>query len=201
MFKRTRGTRLWATITLTCLVLPFFTSCNQDKSVTLVLSGKAFFPLELSGPLGAVPVSNASFSVLNLDGGTNTNPVAFGVTDGDGNFAATISAANAVAVVVQSPPPGGALGSVRISGLIDSRNGSVSKNFDGITDVACEAGVTAIVDGSVAAFRMDENRIAILETAAIQVIAELGVDYTDKASVSAAAQRVREITNNGEFLP
>ena len=200
MFRCRGGKQLWLLVSLVFFVVPLLASCNSDKSVTVVLSGKATFPSEVSGPLGAVPVSNASFSVLNLDGGT-PNPVAFGATDSGGNFAATVSAANVVAIVIQSPPPGGALGSVRVSGLIDSRNGSVAKNFDGVTDIACEAGVTSIVDGSVAAFRMDESRIAILEAAATQVIAELGVDYTDKESVSAAARRLREITNNGETLP
>jgi hypothetical protein len=157
---------------------------------TVQISGKAVLPDGVIG--GGGPVANQPFQVLDLERVPDEFEVATGNTDADGNYTVQIGQTKAVAVVVN--------GIVRVSGLTVAESGA-TKDFDAVTDVACEAGVTAIVEGAVQIEDFGAEEIAILETAAAEVIAEGGVDFNDPASVTAAAVKVRERTNDGRQLP
>ncbi len=169
--------------------------CSGDDVFFVDLTGRAVFPPEFSGGLGATRgVSDSPFVVLDLARIAPDNVVSSGTTDAEGNYATTIPVTFSAAVVI--------LGEIRVSGLLDTREGSVSKNFDGITDVACQAGVTAINDGSITAFELDDGRIANLEAGAAVVLQQMTVDFTDAdGSRTAAANKVREITLDGAQSP
>lgn len=169
--------------------------CSGDEFSTVILSGQATFPPEFTGRLGeVVPVSNTPFQVIDLARASNANLVATGATDPSGNYAITVPVTTSVAVVV--------LGEVRVSGLIDPRRGSVSKSFDGITDIACQAGVTALTEGAIDSTQLDEERISNLELAASVVAGQMTVDFSDAdGSRTAAAAKVREITEDGDHPP
>lgn len=149
------------------------------------LTGKATYPDGLASDSG--PADTARVQVLDLERNT-ADVIAEGETDAEGNYTVVVPPTKAVAVVVA--------GTVRVSGLINAESGA-SKDFDGITDVACEAGVSAVVEGAINGADLSAERIANLEAAAALVVAEGGVNYDDPASVSAAAARVRMLTNDG----
>jgi len=182
------------------LIFTFFlvlalAGCNGDKVTLTTLSGNATYPPEFRGSLGAVePVANEEVNVLDLSRGPSADPVAIAATDSNGNYLVSIPSTSAVAVIV--------LGDVRVSGLIDTRNGSVGKSFNGITDVACQAGVTAIGEGTINAADLTAERIQVLEQTAAIVITQINVDYTDAdGSLTAAANRVRVLSDDGDHLP
>ena len=168
--------------------------CASDDPRLVSLSGRAVFPTEFRTTLGEItPVSNAPVQVLDL-ARTPPEEVATGITDAEGNYQVAVDPTPSVAVIV--------LGEIRVSGLIDASQGNVQKDFDGVTDVACEAGLTAILDGSITAQELNQGRIDILETAARQVINEGPIDFTNAdGSRGAAAVKVREITGDGIRLP
>ena len=140
------------------------------------------------------PAANKEVRVLDLTRGANGDPVAISATDSTGAYAVSIPITPSAAVIV--------LGDVRVSGLVDTRKGSVTKSFDGVTDIACQSGVTAIGDGSINASDLTEQRIAILEQTAAIVKTQINVDYTDSdKSLTAAANRVRELSDDGDHLP
>jgi len=185
--------RLLTGIALTATLL--FAGCHGDDFSSVDLTGQATFPPQFRTALGElVPVANSLFQVIDLSRGPNDNVVGVGVTDANGNYAVTVPATFSAAVVV--------LGDVRVSGLVDPRKGSVSKDFSGVTDLACEAGVTAVFDGSINAFDMNGGRIAVLEQTAAQVAAVTAIDYTDSdGSRTAAVQLIRQLTDDGAHLP
>jgi len=177
------------------VVLLVFAGCDGDKATLISLNGTAVFPPEFRGALGAlVPVSNAPVNVIDLQRGPASDPVAIAATDDKGAYAVNIPLTPSAAVLV--------LGAVRVSGLVDTRNGSVAKNFDGVTDVACQAGVTAVTEGALNASDLTKERIRILERTAQVVVAESHIDFTDAdGSRTAAAARVRALSNDGDHLP
>jgi len=179
----------------TSLLLLALASCDGDKVTLVTLTGKATYPVEFRGALGAVePVANKEVRVLELARGPAADPVAISATDSAGNFAVSIPPTPSAAVIV--------LGDVRVSGLIDTRNGSVNKDFNGVTDVACQAGVTAIGDGSINATDLTAERIQILEQTAAIVVKQINIDHTDAdGSLTAAANKVRELSDDGDHLP
>ena len=160
------------------------------------VSGQAFYPLEVS--TARVAVANTSYQILDLEKSFATQTVADDFTDANGNFSVVITQSKLVVVIVS--------GVVRVSGLIvadpgAAKDGDVGKTLDGVTDVACEAGVTAITDGSLEADDFDNERVANLEAGAALVEATNSVNFYDPASVTAAAALVRQITDDGDHLP
>lgn len=165
---------------------------NQSK-----VFGQAFLPPTVAP--ANTPAANAAFQVLDFQRNAAGDQVATGTTGADGSFDVTVNQSKVLAVIVN--------GQVRVSGLVAAADDNqkslleLQKNFNGITDVACEAGVTAIGDGAVSAEDFDVTRIRNLEDGANVVIAQGNVDFTDPASVSAAARQVRVLTGNGEQPP
>ncbi len=171
---------------------------NDDNSTEARLQGTANLPPQVS-PQSA-PVINTDFKVIDLEKPVEAQQVATGVTDGQGKYDVTVQQSKIVAVIVN--------GEVRVSGLISAdpetaNKGfiSIGKNFNGITDVACEAGVTAIRSGAVSANDFKASRIANLEAGALVVVNSTTVNYRDPASVTAAAALVRSLTQDGAIPP
>jgi len=85
---------------------------------------------------------------------------------------------------------------VRVSGLIPAEHNNEDKSLNGQTDIACEAGVQAVIDGDIVGNELDAQRIENLEAAAARFVAT--TDFTDPLSVTASANQVRVLTDNGE---
>lgn len=187
--------KLFAAVLVSILAAVSLSACKGDVVTSIFLTGQATFPPESALSLGEVtPVANTPFQVLDLARASGDELVAAGTTDASGNYAVTIAPSPVVAVVV--------LGEVRVSGLIDARNGDSQKSFNGITDIACEAGVGAIAAGLVDVPDMTSARIANLEAGAAKVLQEQEIDFSDlEGSVVPAAQRVLELTSNGANPP
>lgn len=163
---------------------------TPSGSGTIVLLGKAVFPPQVGG--GAV--QNAPFIVLDLD----NNRTAFsGSTDAGGTYSSAAAVSNAVAVIVSGTTAAGK--SVRVSGLLNPAQQGRQKDFNGTTDIACQAGVTAIGAGAIRGADLGATRIQNLELAAAQVVGQ--VDFLDKASIAQAANQVRQLTNDGAKPP
>lgn len=188
--------RLWAVVLLGLISAAAVSGCQSDTLTTVVLSGRGVYPPEVaSGALGEQePVANAVFQVLDLTLPADNNIVSVGVTDIDGVYFTRINATPAVAVVM--------LGVVRVSGLIDSTVTAVTKDFNGVTDIACEAGVTAIYEGAILSFDLDQQRIANLEAGAAVALQQIDVDFTDEdGSRTAAVLLTRQLTDDGAHPP
>ncbi len=191
--------RVYLTCFLLCSVM-FLAGCDQHNDPNtgdnlVNLRGQAFFPVQLT--TNKVAVANSPFQVLDFQKAANRQVVADGVTGADGSYDVVITQSKIVAVIVS--------GAVRVSGLIsadasdEEKAGLLGKDFDGVTDVACEAGVTAILDGAVSPDAFDDERIANLEAGAAAIDGTF--DHADPAAVSAAALQVRALTDNGDHLP
>ena len=144
---------------------------------------------------GGGVAANQGFAVNDLAAIAGP-PLATGTTDADGAYEATIEGNRNIFVVINGARDQG--NGVRVSGLMEPDEQS-AKDFNGVTDIACEAGVTAVAEGALDAEDLDLERIANLEAGAATVAA--GVDFTNPASVSAAAAEVRVITNDGANPP
>jgi hypothetical protein len=197
---RKNGKRiLFIGVALAALCL--FAACDSENGGSTddglaVVSGRAFFPEQVAA--GKVAVANAPFQILDFERAAGNELVASGVTDETGAYAAQITQSKIIAVIVS--------GAVRVSGLISPTPDSqkelnLSKDFNENTDVACEAGVTAIQDGSVSPNDFDDQRIANLEAGAEVVTATTQINHFDPASVTAAAALVRQITDDGDHGP
>jgi len=164
--------------------------CNSSSPtltrVSGTLSGRATLPPSAGGGVAA----NAPFIVIDLQ--QNGAQIGSGLTDKGGNYAATVGFSTSVAVIVTASVSGT---SVRVSGIIRPNQLGFAKNFDGGTDIACEAGVTAVLTGVISGEQLDTTRIGNLETTAARFVA--ATNFLSGASVSAAAARVRQLTNDG----
>ncbi len=186
----------YRTITALFLTLLLFAGCDGSSggNDSILLEGTALLPPGIGESEAA---REAPFEVWDLRKPQAQRVIAEGITDGEGRYSVRISRALAVAVVV--------FADVRVSGLIDTSEETApdsalfSKTFEMKTDLACEAGVTALDEEALDVRALNALRIANLEKAAEIVLAEGGVDFTNPASVSAAALRVREISGDGEL--
>jgi hypothetical protein len=162
---------------------------------TVLLAGQAFLPPGVGGSSAdrLVVAANAPVSVIDLSRPQATQVVATGTTDQEGRYSATVQSTSSAAVIVNS--------TVRVSGLLNPDEELVEKDFNGITDIACEAGVTAVRSGAITADQLDEDRISNLERAAEIYVENNPIDYSDRAAVSAAAVAVREATADGAVAP
>lgn len=174
---------------------------GSTGDATIELVGNAFFPGQVFASKTAV--ANSPFIVVDFVKAADKQTVASGVTDSAGAYDVVITQSKVIAVIVSGQPSSST--TVRVSGLISAdpsdieKSGLIGKDFDGITDVACEAGVTAIVQGAVLGQDFSSERIANLEAAAALV--EPDVNHFDPASVTAGAARVRALTDDGAHPP
>lgn len=141
------------------------------------------------------PQPNREFQVIDLSTDEG-NPKLTGVSDENGAF--EFDAGNIKELIVlfaaQSSEP-------RSSGLVNVDDDVVMKELKDVTDIACQAGASAVGDGSIEAAAVTRERIENLEAAAAQVLAEGNVDFSDSDSVTAAANEVRSRTNDGANPP
>jgi len=159
---------------------------GAGSSNRVTVSGPATFPARNGG--GAV--SDAGFVIVDPD--QPNDPIVSGVTTADGRFFGVIRKLPSVAVLISGTTGGNA---IRVSGLIPAESNDNGKGLDGHTDIACEAGVAAVTDGSITGDDLDPLRIQHLEDAAAGLVAN--VDFTNPASVTAAANQVRALTDDG----
>ena len=144
-------------------------------------------------PLGRAPVALVDFADGEVGRIARTTDV--GTTDDNGNFAVDIPAQTVAIIIVRGQTDQGA---VRIAGLVNPNEENVTKNFDGITDIACESALSAINDGTVTPDQVTPDRVKNLEDASAQYLqVNPNVNFFDAAQVSAAARVVREVTNVG----
>jgi hypothetical protein len=161
-------------------------SNGNGGSNKVTVAGDAVFPQANGG----AAVANAPFVIIDPD--RPNDPLSADVSTASGRFFGVIRKTVSVAVILT-----GAVGSdsIRVSGLIPAESNNTDKGLNGQTDIACEAGVQAVIDGDITGEELDAQRIAILEAAAAQFVDD--TDFTDPASVTAAANQVRAITDNG----
>ena len=141
-------------------------------------------------PLGDAPVFVRDFVDTNIARVTEV-----GRTDANGNYAVDLAAGGG-AVIVKGEINGQP---IRISGLVRQGSENEFKLLDITTDVACESYFNALDAGLLTPDDLTPERISNLEQAAAMV--SPGVDPFNPASVTAAAQQVSEMTNNGANPP
>jgi hypothetical protein len=159
---------------------------GAGSSNRVTVSGPANFPLANGGG----PVANSDFIIV--DPRRPTDPLTSAVSTVDGRYFGVIRKTLSVAVVLSGSTGGS---DIRVSGLIPALDNDNGKQLDGHTDIACEAGLTAVTDGSIPASDLGPDRIANLEDAATRFVAT--TDFTKPASVTAAAVQVRALTDDG----
>ncbi len=163
--------------------------CGNDgagSSNKVTVSGDATFPVANGGG----PVAAAPFVIIDPD--RPNDPLTSDVSTSVGHFFGIIRKTVSVAVILTGTVQGK---SIRVSGLLDATSNNTTKQLDGQTDIACEAGVQAVIDGDIEGNDLDQERIDNLEDAAARFVAT--TDFTDPASVTAAAAQVRALTNDG----
>ena len=163
--------------------------CGNDgagSSNKVSVSGNANYP----GSLGGGPVTDAEFIIFEPD--EPNDPQQRAVTTADGRYYGIVRKTASVAVLINGSVNGQ---DVRVSGLIPSESNNDTKTLNGQTDIACEAGVQAVLDGDLAAEDLGPQHIANLENAAARFVAT--TDFTNPVSVTAAANQVRALTDDG----
>ncbi len=170
---------------LSVLVLAFMAG-GCDSSDPVAIGGRAVYP----DSIGNGPVADSPVLVLELDD-IVAGPYDAGITDGNGNYRVVVDAAGSIAIVVLGTVQGV---TVRISGLVTT-GADAQKDFNGVTDIACQAATLAVSDGSITASQVDDMRIMNLEEAAAEVAGT--TDFLNPDSVKQSAEAVRNATNDG----
>lgn len=159
---------------------------GNGSSNRVNVAGDAVFPVANGGQ----PVSNSPFIIIDPE--RTDEPLASDVSTGTGRFFGIIRKSTSVAVILSGVAQGNA---IRVSGLLTAQSNNTNKQLNGQTDIACEAGVSAVSDGSISGNDLDSERIQNLEDAATRFVPT--TDFTDSASVTASALQVRALTDNG----
>src|SRR5262245_50684624 len=123
-------------VLVACLLA--WASCSSG-SRSDTLNGTATFPEQVGGG----PVANTSFTVRDLNQ-AGAPVVASGSSATDGSWSIPQAKGLNVAVIFQGRTSGG---TVRVSGLTRPNETGFSKNLTGATDIACEAGLSAVLQG------------------------------------------------------
>jgi len=159
---------------------------GAGSSNRVTVSGAANFPPRNGGG----EVAGAPFVIVDPD--HPNDAMASDVTTATGRYFGVIRKTPSVAVIINGKAGGD---DIRVSGLIPAENNDNGKQLDGHTDIACEAGVSAVTDGSITGDDLDPTRIQNLEDAAVRFVPD--TDFTNPASVTAAANQVRALTDDG----
>lgn len=163
--------------------------CGNDgagSSNRVNVGGNASFPVVNGGQA----IADSPFVILDPD--RPSDPLTSDVTTSEGRFFGIVRKTVSVAVIVTGIVNGD---TIRVAGLLAASSNNVDKQLDGQTDIACEAGLNAVIDGSIAGEDLGPNRIANLEAAALRFV--VTTDFTDPAAVTAAANQVRALTDDG----
>lgn len=162
------------------------------------VTGQAFRPVSTvvdpaPVPLGRALVTVIQFSDDSPDPATSRISITdVGMTDDNGRFDVTIPAQPIAAILVNGSVDGV---SYRSAGLIPVRTRAIQKDFNAVTDIACESLTTALMQGRVDPNNVSQETINILENAATREVPN--TDFTNPDSVTAAATRVAQATNDG----
>lgn len=159
---------------------------GAGSSNKVSVAGQANYP----GSLGGGPVANSQFIIFEPD--QPNDPQQNAVTTDTGRYYGIIRKTTSIAVLINGNVNGKA---VRVSGLIPAEENSETKTLDGQTDIACEAGVQAVLDGDLEPNELGPDHIANLENAAARFVPT--TDFTNPASVTASANQVRALTDDG----
>ncbi len=179
------GVRRSATAgSLVVLCLLVTLGCGGGSSTqSNTLHGTATFP-EL---VGGGPVANSRFVVLDLNQ-SGAPVVAQGVSDAFGNWSVQEAKGLTLAVVFQASDN---IQRVRVSGLSKPNETGSEKQLTGQTDIASEAGVSAVQQSLIAGSQVNKNLILRLEAAAERFMNT--INFRDPAAVTAAALEVRRL--------
>ena len=176
-------------------------SCSGSSSIFDGIAnvvGQALAPIGDVIDANPIPLGEAVVTLLDFADETVARTARVqevGRTDADGNYSVEIEAQSVAAIIIDGQTDSGP---VRISGLVNPDRSSISKVLNPGTDIACEAGISAINDGTITPDMLDESRVANLEDAAEDFLdANPNINFYDPAAVSAAAQAVRSATDNG----
>ncbi len=181
-----RGVRVLGAVLALAVVVGGCGNDGSGSSNRVNIGGNANFPVANGGQA----VTESPFIIIDPD--RPNDPLTSDVTTDVGRFFGIVRKTVSVAVIVTGIVNGE---TIRVSGLLAASSNNVDKQLDGQTDIACEAGVSAVIDGSIRGEDLGPNRIANLEAAAQRFVAT--TDFTDPASVTAAANQVRALTNDG----
>jgi hypothetical protein len=155
-------------------------SCGKSNGPD-TLNGTATFPEQVGGG----PVGNTPYSVLDLNQ-KGAPLVAQGASSSDGSWFVPGAKGASLAVIFEGQSP---QGRVRVSGLTRPDETGFEKNLTGQTDIACEAGLTAVLQGIIFAPQLTGTVIAQLEETAGSFVGT--TNFLSPASVSASAAQVR----------
>lgn len=159
---------------------------GAGSSNRVTISGNANFPVANGGQA----VTNSPFVVIDPD--RPNDPLVTDTTTSDGRYFGILRKTVSLAVIINGTVSGKG---IRVSGLIPAESNDNGKQLDGHTDIACEAGVQSVIDGDIVGDELDAQRIQNLEDAAVRFIPE--TDFTNPASVTASANKVRALTDDG----
>lgn len=161
------------------------------------VAGRAVAPSTGLSGSPEVPLANGTVTVLGVLPSrlAQTSSSDGGMTDADGNYLVTLPAGGG-AIIVNGTIDGNP---IRISGLLKQQSGNESKGFHQFTDIACQAYISALNSGELAPEHLTPERIDILENAAIEYLATNQVNFFDPASVTVAANEIKNRTGNGAF--
>jgi hypothetical protein len=160
---------------------------GSGSSNRVTVGGNAHFPVANGGQA----VADTPFIIIDPD--RPGDPLSSDVSTDVGRFFGIIRKTVSVAVILSGTVQGEG---IRVSGLLAAQSNNTDKDLDGQTDIACEAGVSAVIDGAISGNDLDAGRIQNLEDAAVRFVAT--TDFTDPASVTASALQVRVLTDNGK---
>ena len=185
---------LYSVLKVSMLCVALLTGCSDDDD-TIGVSGV------VRSVVNDAVQANRDFVVKDADNALAD--VASGKSDSNGNFSFSLGKGTLHIVIIF--PPVTASAEPRSSGLLFVGD-DTAKTLDAVTDLACQAGVTALTAGDLTADDLDSTRIANLEAGAEDVLAQHEadgdpVDFSDPDSVAAAAQEVRDLTNDGDNPP
>ena len=158
--------------------------------------GQAVFPPQHGGGV----VANAPVKAFDL---TRGGALLFeGRTDSSGKYRVDVATSATIYIVVSGLLNGS---QVRVSGLLNPGQEGLTKDFNGVTDIACQAGVDAVLGTpgqpppTISGDLVNARRIQNLEAAAARLAG--GVNFFNFSEVLAAATRVRQLTNDGANPP
>lgn len=157
-----------------------FVGCGTSQR-SLHLTGTATFP----DSVGGGPVRNSRFVVRDVNQ-PGAPIVAEGRSDADGSW--FVPEARGITVAVIFDRPDNVL-RVRVSGLTRPDETGFFKGLDGRTDIACEAGLSAVLQGIITAAQLNGALIARLEAAATPFVGR--TNFRAAASVSSSALALR----------
>jgi hypothetical protein len=191
------------------------TGCGGGDNEGVTISGQMTLPPNPPNQGGGgAPVVNTQLIAIDFEqpnpndaSMTGFQTIGSGTTDSTGKFVLTTPQTSSAAVIANGTQPSGPQQNkiVPISGLMNLDQDTASKNFDGVTTIACFAGILAIQDAlagkpGLTPQQLNAQRISNLEQAAAGFVAQtnfLDTNSGSQNSIVASATQVRLLTADG----